>query len=114
MMVAVAAAVVPLALLHMDLLLQIISGVVLLVPGVQVAIAGPTSTTFTGVGGMNPANNQYQYFAGGGGGGGYDGEGGLGGLGGGGRGEVPGDSSSSIPAERYGQAGTGGGGGGAR
>ena len=38
--------------------------------GTQVAIAGPTATTFNGVGAMNPANNQYQYFAGGGGGGG--------------------------------------------
>ena len=34
--------------------------------GVQVAIAGPTSST--GVGGLNPATNQYQWFAGGGGG----------------------------------------------
>ena len=38
--------------------------------GVQVAIAGPTATTFTGVGAKNPSNNQYQYFAGGAGGGG--------------------------------------------
>ena len=81
--------------------------------GVQVAIAGPTATTFTGVGAKNPANNQYQYFAGGGGGGGYDGTStGLGGVGGGGRGEVP--PGSSIPEERHGQTGTGGGGGGAR
>ena len=62
---------------------------------------------------MNPANNQYQYFAGGGSGGGYDGTStGLGGVGGRVNGEVPGDSSSSIPEARYGQAGTGGGGGG--
>ena len=81
--------------------------------GVQVAIAGPTATTFTAVGAKNPANNQYQYFAGGGGGGGYDGTStGLGGVGGGGRGEVP--PGSSIPEERHGQTGTGGGGGGAR
>ena len=80
--------------------------------GVQVAIAGPTATTFTGVGAKNPANNQYQYFAGGGGGGGYDGAPtGVGGVGGGGRGETP---PAPSPAERHGLQGTGGGGGGAR
>ena len=41
--------------------------------GVQVAISGPTDTTFTGVGAKNPSNNQYQYFAGGGAGGSYSG-----------------------------------------
>ena len=80
--------------------------------GVQVAIAGPTAITFTGVGAKNPANNQYQYFAGGGGGGGYDGAPtGVGGVGGGGRGENP---PAPFPAERHGQYGTGGGGGGAK
>ena len=56
-------------------------------PGIQVAIAGPTATTFTGVGAKNPANNQYQYFAGGCGAAGvYGGSAGDGGLGGGGNG----------------------------
>jgi hypothetical protein len=40
--------------------------------GVQVAIAGPTSPTFTGVGALNPEPGQYQWFAGGGAGGGYN------------------------------------------
>ena len=79
--------------------------------GVQVAIAGPTATTFNGVGAINPANNQYQYFAGGGGGGGRNvssvpnrgGEGGLGGGANGGVGNLLGDSAV---------ASTGGGGGG--
>ena len=30
--------------------------------GVQVLIAGPSATSFTGVGAKNPSNNQYQYF----------------------------------------------------
>ena len=78
--------------------------------GVQVAIAGPTDTTFTGVGAKNPANNQYQYFAGGGGGGGYPGAaaGGAGGVGGGADG---GDNASPSEGEN-GEISTGGGGGG--
>jgi len=82
--------------------------------GVQVAIAGLVTgpTAITGVGAKNPANNQYQYFAGGGGGGGYDGSPtGVGGVGGGGRGETP---PAPAPAEGSGQQSTGGGGGGAR
>ena len=76
-------------------------------PGVQVAIAGPTSTDFTSVGAKNPANNQYQYFAGGGGGGAYTNPEGAGGVGGGGAG---GQTSSDGG---NGQFSTGGGGGGA-
>jgi hypothetical protein len=78
--------------------------------GVQVAIAGPTATTFTGVGAKNPANNQYQYFAGGGGGGtypdaSYRSDGGVGG--GGDSGYSP--SKNGLNATYS----TGGGGGGA-
>ena len=75
-------------------------------PGIQVAIAGPTATTFTGVGAKNPANNQYQYFAGGGGAAGvYGGSAGDGGLGGGGNGR-------NNDFGQTGESNTGGGGGG--
>jgi len=78
--------------------------------GVQVAIAGPTATTFTGVGAKNPANNQYQYFAGGGGGGAYPSPEyqAAGGLGGGGAGGYNPDQNG-----KHGEVSTGGGGGGA-
>ena len=78
--------------------------------GVQVAIAGPTATTFTGVGAKNPSNNQYQYFAGGGGGGGYPSPAyqAAGGQGGGGAGGYAPDQNG-----KHGEVGTGGGGGGA-
>lgn len=75
--------------------------------GVQVAIAGPTATTFTGVGAMNPANNQYQYFAGGGSGGSYDSTLTPGAVGGGGYSGRQGASTGGA-----GLSGTGGGGGG--
>ena len=79
--------------------------------GVQVAIAGPTATTFTGVGAKNPANNQYQYFAGGGGGGhGNNGTPGAGGLGGGGAGVTAIPSGPGVAATYA--TGSGGGGGG--
>ena len=83
-------------------------------PGVQVAIAGPTATTFTGVGAKNPSNNQYQYFAGGGGGAAVyssnpNANGGAGGLGGGAKGD-----DADVHYRESGAFGTGGGGGGAR
>ena len=78
--------------------------------GVQVAIAGPTVTTFTGVGAKNPANNQYQYFAGGGGGGTGSNETYAGGLGGGGRGAV--NSTPGIAGDDGTMTSGGGGGGG--
>ena len=80
-------------------------------PGVQVAIAGPTAISFTGVGAKNPANNQYQYFAGGGAGGSYPNTSPPAPLGGGGAG-----GNSDMPATQGGHNGlnnTGGGGGGA-
>ena len=78
--------------------------------GVQVAIAGPTATTFTGVGAKNPSNNQYQYFAGGGGGGAYPSPAyqASGGLGGGAAGGYAPDNNG-----KHGEVGNGGGGGGA-
>jgi len=83
--------------------------------GIQVAIAGPTNTTFTGVGAKNPSNNQYQYFAGGGGGGGgYPNgsgpKGAVGGVGGGGNGADAPHGDDAVA--QSGEFGTGGGGGG--
>ena len=76
--------------------------------GLQVAIAGPTATTFTGVGAKNPSNNQYQYFAGGGAGGANGPTIRTGGVGGGG------NSATSLADNdaESGLSGTGGGGGG--
>ena len=81
--------------------------------GVQIAIAGPTATTFTGVGALNPGPGEYQWFAGGGGGGTYTGgptSGGEGGVGGGGHGGEPTLDQTSPLMDGLG--GTGGGGGG--
>ena len=83
--------------------------------GVQIAIAGPTASTFTGVGALNPGPGEYQWFAGGGGGGTYNGgsgDGGDPGVGGGGHGGEPGIPLTDPSMD--GVLGTGGGGGGSR
>ena len=77
-------------------------------PGVQVAIAGPTNTNFTGVGAINPATNEYQWFSGGGAGGSNGPPVKAGGVGGGGNAA---NSLNDVDAEN-GQQSTGGGGGG--
>ena len=82
-------------------------------PGIQVAIAGPPTTS--GVGALNPGPGEYQWFSGGGGGASsaYGGSNGTGGAGGGGSGGVSGTSGiySTGAGGGGGSGGDGGSGG---